>query len=66
MNPDCIKAVLVVAVIGSFGSLFGWYWHDILDCLSKPISSVRFGPALLWLALTLFLVKAVNRLIFKN
>lgn len=66
MKIDCCKIVAYVAVIGAIGSFVGWYWDELLTCLSRPVQEVRFGPALLWCVLATFVIRAFNRLFFKN
>lgn len=66
MNAQCFKVIFAVAVIGSIGSLAGWYWEELVDVFSQEISSVQFGPALLWCVLASILVRFLNSLIFKD
>lgn len=66
MNHNCCKTVLAVAVIGTIGSLAGWYWEELLRTLTQSLPNVHFGPALLWCVLAAVIVRLLNRLIFKN
>lgn len=60
------KIVAVLASLGAVASLFGWYWDELLTCLSKPIHDLPFGPALLWCVIAAIFIRALNRLFFKN
>jgi hypothetical protein len=42
--------VFFVTMIGLTGSMIGWYWHSLIDCLSTPIHSLKFGPAVVWIS----------------
>ncbi|MGV0949317.1 MAG: hypothetical protein ACOYB3_01500 [Azonexus sp.] len=66
MKTDCCKAVLFLAVVGTIGSLIGWYWDALLGCLTQDIHHVHFGPVLLWLLIFFLVVKSLNRFIFKG
>jgi len=66
MKTDCCKAVLLLAVVGTIGSLLGWYWDSFLECLTQDVHHVHFGPALMWVVIAFLVVRSLNRLIFKD
>jgi hypothetical protein len=66
MKTDCCKAALLLAVVGTIGSLLGWYWDSFLECLTQDINLVHFGPALMWVVIAFLAVRSLNRLIFKD
>ena len=63
VKTTCVKTVTYVALLGSLGSMIGWYWDEFLHCLNQPIRDVQFGPALLWSVLAVLFVRTFNRLV---
>lgn len=41
------------ASVSFVGILSGWYFGDLFTCLSQELASVRLGPALVWVFITL-------------
>jgi len=66
VKTTCVKTVTYVALLGSLGSMIGWYWDEFLHCLNQPIRDVQFGPALLWSVLAVLFVRTFNRLVYKD
>lgn len=60
------RAAYYLAVVGCFGSLVGWYYDAMLECLACHISDAKFGPALVWFIIAGIFVRAFNKVVYKD
>jgi len=61
-----LKIITGFVAVSTLGSLMGWYWHGLVDCLGMDVHTVHFGPALLWIVVALLASRVINRLVFND